>query len=93
MDISLIPIGAYLPRWFMSPIHVSPDEAVLIHQDVKSKQSFGMHFGTFALADDGPYTPIQDLEKSLDDQRIKSGEFIVPDEGMNYTFPLEGILK
>ena len=53
MDVSLIPIGAYLPTWFMSPIHISPPEAVKVHQDVKSKVSIGMHFGTFPLADEG----------------------------------------
>jgi hypothetical protein len=47
-----------------------------------------MHFGTFALADDGPFTPIRDLDNSLNLQAIESRKFIVPDEGMNYTFPL-----
>ena len=27
MDLSLIPIGAYAPRWFMQDMHVNPDEA------------------------------------------------------------------
>tara|TARA_Y100000385_G_scaffold281933_1_gene335556 strand:+ start:774 stop:1829 length:1056 start_codon:yes stop_codon:yes gene_type:complete len=88
VDISFLPIGAYLPRWFMSPIHVSPDEAVKIHQDVRSQQSFAMHFGTFGLADDGPLTPIIDLKKALTKERIDEDKFIVPDEGMNYTFPI-----
>ena len=46
MDISLIPIGAYAPRWFMQDMHVNPDEAVQIHQDVQSRFSVGMHWGT-----------------------------------------------
>lgn len=30
--------------------HVSPDEAVEIHQDVKSNFSLGIHWGTFNLS-------------------------------------------
>jgi N-acyl-phosphatidylethanolamine-hydrolysing phospholipase D len=38
-DLALIPIGAYSPRWFMSPIHCSPEDSVRIHEDIKSKRS------------------------------------------------------
>ncbi len=89
IDVSLIPIGAYLPRWFMSPIHVSPKESVLIHQDVQSKHSIGMHFGTFALADDGPNRPIIDLQLAKENHKMSDEEFIVPDEGHSYKFSLK----
>lgn len=45
-----IPIGAYSPRWFMSPQHVDPQQAVQIHRDIRSKSSMAIHWGTFALA-------------------------------------------
>lgn len=31
----------------MKPQHIGPDEAVLVHKDVKSKKSVGIHWGTF----------------------------------------------
>ena len=89
IDVSLIPIGAYLPRWFMSPIHVSPKESVLIHQDVQSKHSMGMHFGTFALADDGPDRPMIDLAKAKEFHKIADDKFVVPEEGHSYKFSLK----
>src|SRR3990167_3636323 len=33
MDLSLIPIGTYVPQEFMQPVHCSPWEAVQIHRD------------------------------------------------------------
>lgn len=81
MDLSLIPIGAYKPRWFMGPIHVSPDEAVLVHQDVQSRKSVAMHFGTFALADDNPASAIQEFNQAIINHDIPEDEFVIVEEG------------
>ncbi|KAI9784620.1 MAG: hypothetical protein M1839_001842 [Geoglossum umbratile] len=45
-DLGLIPIGAYNPRWFMSPMHANPFDSVNIFLDTKCKQALGMHWGT-----------------------------------------------
>jgi len=79
--VSFLPIGAYKPGWFMAPIHVSPEESVKIHQDVKSLLSIAMHFGTFPLADDGSEDPIRDLRRATDKAGIPDTEFIVLKEG------------
>ena len=50
---AMIPIGAYLPEWFMHPVHVSPDEALQMHRELNVTTSMAIHFGTFHLADDG----------------------------------------
>lgn len=83
--LSLIPIGAYMPEWFMSPIHTSPAEAVQIHKDIRSSQSVAIHFGTFPLADDGQQQPIDDLMKALRDQNIPADDFWVMKEGEGRT--------
>jgi len=86
MDISLIPIGAYEPKWFMSPIHVSPAQAIQIHKDVNSQQSVAMHFGTFTLADEGQGKAEEDLILELDKQGISQEKFIIPSEGTPIKF-------
>ncbi|HBX66567.1 MAG: twin-arginine translocation pathway signal [Balneola sp.] len=65
IKVGLIPIGAYKPRWFMKPMHVNPEEAIQIHKDVNAEISFGMHFGTFPLADDGMKDPENDFSKAM----------------------------
>jgi L-ascorbate metabolism protein UlaG (beta-lactamase superfamily) len=51
--LAVLPIGAYLPAWFMSHVHQSPAEAVAAADILGAGTSVGMHFGTFPLADDG----------------------------------------
>ncbi len=83
-DLSFIPIGAYKPEWFMSPIHISPSQAVQVHHDVKSKKSVAMHFGTFPLADDNPETSTTELKRCLEKEAISSEVFSIPNEGFSY---------
>jgi len=66
MRLSVLPIGSYLPRWFMSPVHIDPAAAVRAHRALQSGTSVGVHFGTFALADEGQYEPEADLAAALE---------------------------
>lgn len=61
MDLSLIPIGCYVPRRFMAPVHVEPKHSVTIHQEVASKQSLAIHWGTFSLSEEPLERPPFDL--------------------------------
>lgn len=56
-DLSLIPIGAYEPIWFMKAQHVNPEEAYEIHKDLRSKRSLGIHHGTFRLTSEAVQEP------------------------------------
>jgi L-ascorbate metabolism protein UlaG (beta-lactamase superfamily) len=55
--LSLLPVGAYAPRWFMSPVHMDPDEAVTAHEILGSRTSVAIHHGTFQLGDEAVDTP------------------------------------
>jgi L-ascorbate metabolism protein UlaG (beta-lactamase superfamily) len=50
IDIALMPVGAYEPRWFMRPSHVNPEEAVRACADVGARRMAPMHWGTFMLS-------------------------------------------
>jgi len=50
IDLSLLPVGAYEPRWFMRPMHLNPEEAVQACQDLAATRMATMHWGTFILS-------------------------------------------
>ncbi|HUL20582.1 MAG TPA: MBL fold metallo-hydrolase [Thermodesulfobacteriota bacterium] len=84
--VSMIPIGAYRPRWFMKPVHVDPPEAVRIHQDTNSQQSIASHWGTFKLSDEPIGEPPRYLEKALKDAGLDEDKFIIMRFGETLSF-------
>ncbi len=76
--LALLPIGAYEPRWFMSPIHMAPDDAVKAHRILGAKTSIAIHHGTFQLADEGLDTPEKQLLVCAQHESfliLKNGQF------------------
>lgn len=60
-DVALLPIGAYLPRWFMAPVHVDPEQAVQAFLDLQARHFIPVHWGTFDLADERLQDPPREL--------------------------------
>ncbi len=86
MDISILPIGAYEPRWFMQKQHMNPSEAIQTHIDLGSKLSIGTHFGTFQLANEGFNDPVQHLREHLTLLNIEYTQFIAPEHGQTISY-------
>jgi L-ascorbate metabolism protein UlaG (beta-lactamase superfamily) len=87
--LAFLPIGAYLPRWFMHPVHTDPDQAVRAHAALGASTSVAMHFGTFALGDDGYAEPLRDLRAALEraSERGEEPRFWALDEGVGKEIP------
>lgn len=81
MDLSLIPIGTYVPHKFMDPVHIDPIKATKIHMEVNSKLSVGMHWKTFRLSSEGEWQPPYDLYLALKDENIDPLTFRVLEPG------------
>lgn len=86
-DLGLIPIGAYSPRFFMSPMHANPYDSVNIFADTQCKRALGMHWGTWVLTNEDVMEPPRLLKKAMAGKRLpETGVFDVCDIGESREF-------
>jgi len=85
VDLALLPIGAYEPRWFMKDHHMNPTESVQAHIDLEARQSMAIHFGTFQLTDEPHEQPVIDLKKALAERHVPSEKFVALSPGFRLT--------
>jgi L-ascorbate metabolism protein UlaG (beta-lactamase superfamily) len=81
IDLALLPIGAYEPRWFMQAVHMNPAEAVQAHLDLEASASVGMHFGTFQMTTEGIDAPLRALDDARRARNIAPSRFRTLDFG------------
>ncbi|MBA6398999.1 MBL fold metallo-hydrolase [Colwellia sp. BRX10-4] len=84
-DLSLIPIGAYEPRWFMKYAHLNPKDSLQAFRDLESKKMIGIHFGTFKLTDEGYNDPIESLNEEIKRLNMDPLKVIIPTFGKPYS--------
>ena len=80
-SLALLPIGSYEPRWFMTPVHMNPDEAARAHLALGSRLSIGMHFGTFQLTDEAIDAPLHALAAARLAHQVPAENFCTLDFG------------
>ncbi len=66
-DYALLGIGAYKPRWFMQPNHISPYDSLTASVEMQAGMTIPMHYGTFDLSDE----PLSDPPKVFADEARK----------------------
>jgi L-ascorbate metabolism protein UlaG (beta-lactamase superfamily) len=81
--LALLPIGAYLPRWFMGPVHLSPADALRAHRILGAQLSVALHFGTFRIADDAEGQAVAELQE----EGAEQASFWVPGFGEGRDVP------
>ncbi|GAB7363605.1 hypothetical protein MBLNU230_g4176t1 [Neophaeotheca triangularis] len=64
-DLGLIPIGAYDPRYIMSPMHANPYDSVNIFADTRCERALGIHWGTWVLTEEEVLEPPRVLKEAM----------------------------
>ena len=86
VDLALLPIGAYEPRWFMCNQHMNPEEAVQAHLELEARISVPTHFGCFRLTDEGIDDPLIDLDVARQRHGVTAQAFPVLETGETRIF-------
>lgn len=63
IDVAMMPIGAYEPRWFMRGVHMNPEESVQAVADLGARTMSTMHWGTFVLTQEPVDEPLTQVRK------------------------------
>lgn len=87
-QVSLLPIGASEPRWFMKDHHMNAEDAIQAAKDLETKFSIAAHWGSFDLSDEAPDDPkrmLEDLLKHEVNQAIKF-EALLPGQNRSYSW-------
>lgn len=86
--VGLVPIGAFVPRWFMHVVHVDPAEAVQARSDLRVGTAIAMHFGTFRLTRETFDAPVKGMEAARAASGLPEAAFRVPAFGETLILPL-----
>lgn len=73
--LSILPIGAYEPEWFMRDHHMNPADAVQAFLDSGAQYALAHHFGTFQLTNEGINKPVEALQTALHAHDLRAERF------------------
>ncbi len=82
IDMALLPIGAYEPRWFMRDQHMNPDDAVKALELCGTKRALGHHWGTFQLTNEAIDAPRLALSVAMAEYGLPEPRFIAAQPGL-----------
>jgi len=81
-DYTLMHIGAYSDEW--PTVHMTPEEAVQAHIDLKGKIFVPIHWGTFRLAFHDWNEPAERLYKEANNKEL---QYVIPLAGQSFHNP------
>lgn len=92
IDMACLPLGAYEPRWFMSPQHMDPAASLQAFKDLQATHFIGMHWGTFDLTDEQLDAGPSELMQLVEEQNLDPARFHVLPHGGSAGLTSERIL-
>lgn len=84
IDVAILPIGAYEPRWFMRFNHMNPVEALQVFDTLDARHFVPMHWGAFDLSNKPLNHGVEVLRNLISEQKRDATRFhsLAPGETM-----------
>lgn len=76
LDLAILPVGAYEPKWFMEPVHVDPTQSVQAFIDLKANYMLPMHYNTFVLSDEPLDQPLQETIRAFEEKGLQKSRLL-----------------
>ncbi len=93
IDAALLPVGAYLPRWFMHYAHMDIGEAVRAYRDLGARWLVPTQWGALKLGDEPAAWPLLELcEARRQDPDLTRGLVVLPQGGRLFLDQPAGVL-
>lgn len=70
IDLAIINLGAYEPRWFMKSSHMNPADTAKAFKELKAKHLMVVHWGTFRLGDEPVHFPPMQMREEMKRQGL-----------------------
>ncbi len=83
IDVALLPIGNYEPRWLMKHRHMNPEEAVQAFLDLKAEVMIPYHWGAFRLSQESLEEPGLELKRILKERPGLKVKILKPGESFS----------
>lgn len=89
IDVAILPIGAYAPRWFLQYQHMDPQQALQATIDLNADYLFPVHWGTFQMTQEPVGEPMNELLRAADASNFDQTKIIQPAIGDIWVLPIE----
>jgi N-acyl-phosphatidylethanolamine-hydrolysing phospholipase D len=76
-DVACLPIGAYLPAWFMGPVHTGPRDVISALEQLRGRTMLAIHHGSFKLADDPPGLAASELVREVSSRGLDPDRYLL----------------
>jgi len=88
VELAILPIGSYEPRWLMRRKHMTPAEAVTAFEDLRAQHMLPIHHGTFRLSLEDPEAPRRWIERIIDERPDLRTRIHLLDHGQSFSMEL-----